>query len=318
MSDACGQEGIVLREFCFARAGDKGDISNVLVCPYDEADYPWLVEQLTVERVARHFGDLVAGPITIYEMPGLRLLNVVMERALQGGVSRSLGLDQHGKSRASLMLSLAINASTRPPSMRESKKGALLPEAALAPGDPVLAAAAARTGRQPGQLYRTLAHSPSLLSAWTEFAARLRESPVSPRALRELLILRTAQLTSCAYEWAEHRDMAVAAGVTEEQILALHDWSASALFDDATRLALSVAEAVVRGAALPPELADEVRRRLSPGVTVELILTASFYCMASRVLNGLEISVVADRAERLSGFVRPVPVEGAAVAGEEP
>jgi hypothetical protein len=36
------------------------------------------------------------------------MLNFVMEGALQGGVSRSIGVDMHGKSRASFMLSLMV------------------------------------------------------------------------------------------------------------------------------------------------------------------------------------------------------------------
>jgi hypothetical protein len=91
-----------LREIAAAKAGDKGNTSNVSVIPYDESDYEFLCEVLTVERVREHFGDLVKGSIRRYEMPGIRALNFVMEEALSGGITRSLCIDPHGKARGSL------------------------------------------------------------------------------------------------------------------------------------------------------------------------------------------------------------------------
>jgi hypothetical protein len=109
-----------MRALTYTRAGDKGETNNVVVAPYDERDYEWLQSHLTVERVKEHFDGLVAGPITRYEMPGTRMFNFVMERALQGGVSRSLNIDPHGKSRASLMLGLHLECTPddTPPSGR--------------------------------------------------------------------------------------------------------------------------------------------------------------------------------------------------------
>jgi hypothetical protein len=98
-----------LRAVAYTRAGDKGETNNVNVAPYDEDDYPWLLRHLTVPVVEDRFKGLVAGTITRYEMPGTKMVNFVMERALQGGVSRSLNIDPHGKSRASLMLRIQID-----------------------------------------------------------------------------------------------------------------------------------------------------------------------------------------------------------------
>lgn len=99
---------ILLREIAFSRAGDKGDISNVSVIPYDESQYELIKNQITVERVKRAYGSLVKGEIRRYELPGVKSLNFVMERALEGGVSKSLGLDIHGKSRGSIMGAIEV------------------------------------------------------------------------------------------------------------------------------------------------------------------------------------------------------------------
>ena len=97
-----------LRALAHARTGDKGDTSNISVIAYDPADYAFLAEHVTAERVRAHFAGVVHGPVTRYELPGLRALNFVMEQALGGGVTRSLALDTHGKSLSSSLLELEL------------------------------------------------------------------------------------------------------------------------------------------------------------------------------------------------------------------
>ena len=97
-----------LREVAHARAGDKGDISNVSVFAFDAAHYPTLKAQLTPERVKRAFGGIVKGAVRRYELDGLNGLNFVMERALEGGVNESLNLDSHGKSWSFIVLGIEI------------------------------------------------------------------------------------------------------------------------------------------------------------------------------------------------------------------
>lgn len=100
-----------LREIAHARAGDKGDTSNIGVIAYRPEYYPILLEQVTIERVAHHFRGLVRGPITRYELPNVDAINLVMERALGGGVTRSLSLDPHGKSYSALILTMTVQVS---------------------------------------------------------------------------------------------------------------------------------------------------------------------------------------------------------------
>ena len=97
-----------LREIAHARAGDKGDTSNIGVVAYRPQYYPSIVEQVTVERVRTHFGLLVRGPITRYLLPHVEALNFVLENSLGGGVTRSLSLDPHGKSYSALILTLPV------------------------------------------------------------------------------------------------------------------------------------------------------------------------------------------------------------------
>ena len=99
---------VKLRELALSRSGDKGDISNVSVIPYDEKYYDVIKKQVTVESVRAAYGALVQGEIKRFELPGIKALNFVMYGALGGGVSRSLCLDVHGKSRGAIMGTIEI------------------------------------------------------------------------------------------------------------------------------------------------------------------------------------------------------------------
>ena len=97
-----------LRELAHARTGDKGDTSQISVIAYDPADYPLLAKHVTADLVRAHFAAIVRDEVVRYELPSLGALNFVMDRALGGGVTRSLSLDAHGKSLGSVLLDLEI------------------------------------------------------------------------------------------------------------------------------------------------------------------------------------------------------------------
>ena len=97
-----------LKEICHSRTGDKGDISNISLIPWNEADYPMLKEKVTAQRVKEYFSDICKGSVTRYEVDGICALNFVMEQALGGGVLRSLAMDKHGKALSSALLEMEV------------------------------------------------------------------------------------------------------------------------------------------------------------------------------------------------------------------
>lgn len=99
---------IKLHELAHARAGDKGDISNLSLIAYERKDYELLLREVTPERVRAHFAGVVHGTVTRYELPQLGALNFVMQQALGGGVTRSLALDAHGKCLGAALLAMDI------------------------------------------------------------------------------------------------------------------------------------------------------------------------------------------------------------------
>jgi hypothetical protein len=98
-----------LHDIAFARAGDKGNTSNISVWAYDPAHYPAIKAQITPERLKAAYPELFRGRITRYALDTLCGLNFVIEDGLEGGVNASLNLDAHGKSFSFLVLALEID-----------------------------------------------------------------------------------------------------------------------------------------------------------------------------------------------------------------
>lgn len=143
-------------------------------------------------------------------------------------------------------------------------------------------------GLEVADLYRALAHQPAMLGAWLEFSSSLRREPAVSRALRELMILRSAQLHDARYQWRDHVLMAAEAGVSPDQVQGLEDWASSTLFDERSRCALAFTDEMVRGEVSDATLGD-LAESFSPAERIELILTAGFYCMVPRVLDALRL-----------------------------
>ena len=97
-----------LFDIAHSRTGDKGDISNISVIAYDSKNYEHLAKEVTAEKVKAHFEGIVYGEVVRYEIPSIGALNFVMQKALGGGVTRSLALDPHGKCLASALLAMEI------------------------------------------------------------------------------------------------------------------------------------------------------------------------------------------------------------------
>ena len=145
----------------------------------------------------------------------------------------------------------------------------------------------------PPNLYRCLANHPRLVAAWSDFSKALRHDTRTPRALRELVILRGAQLMRSEYEWAQHLKMARKAGISDAQIDALSSWKNSEIFDAREKAALLLAEAVTQGK-VSDEVYAEVTRHFDHHDYVELSITAAFYAMVGRMLDAMGVQLEAD------------------------
>jgi len=91
---------VALRDIAYVRFGDKGDLSNMVVVARAPEHWETLVRELTEARVAAEFRQMARGPVVRHLVPELHSINFLLGAALGGGVTRSLALDRHGKSRS--------------------------------------------------------------------------------------------------------------------------------------------------------------------------------------------------------------------------
>lgn len=99
---------VQLRHIAHGRSGDKGDTVNVGVIALKPEYWPVIREQLTIERVRQHFGDLVKGGIDRFELPNLHALNFLLHESLGGGGTVSLMTDAQGKTFSTALLRMEI------------------------------------------------------------------------------------------------------------------------------------------------------------------------------------------------------------------
>lgn len=97
-----------LKEFAFARSGDKGDGSNVGIFVKTKADYELIKKALTVDAVKRHFHGICKGEVTRYEAENMLALNFLLRDSLGGGGSESLKTDAQGKTHGLALLEMEV------------------------------------------------------------------------------------------------------------------------------------------------------------------------------------------------------------------
>jgi hypothetical protein len=98
----------MLREIAHSRAGDKSNISNISLIPYNRKYYELLKKEVTPQVVKDYFKGICFGKVTRFELDGIGSLNFVLEEALDGGNTRSLRVDGYGKSLSSYLLSMLV------------------------------------------------------------------------------------------------------------------------------------------------------------------------------------------------------------------
>lgn len=97
-----------LKDIAHSRTGDKGEISNISIIPYNIDDYELLKRKITAEKVKEYFKEICKGEVVRYEIDSINSLNFVLDKILGGGVTRSLAIDKHGKTLSMALLEMEV------------------------------------------------------------------------------------------------------------------------------------------------------------------------------------------------------------------
>ncbi|WP_069812451.1 carboxymuconolactone decarboxylase family protein [Streptomyces sp. TP-A0874] len=136
-----------------------------------------------------------------------------------------------------------------------------------------------------------LLHSPPIADGWNQLLGAVRTATTVPAGIRELAILRVAELNGAAYEWNAHEPVARKAGMTAEQVGALRRGADRSALTAEQRAALDYTDAMTSEVSVPQGVFDRLAEHFDPRQIVELTATVGTYNLVSRFLVALEVGV---------------------------
>jgi 4-carboxymuconolactone decarboxylase len=141
-------------------------------------------------------------------------------------------------------------------------------------------------------VFTMLANAPNVAGPALRLGEAILTKTELDNALRELVILRVAQVTRTDYEWVQHVPIAQSVGVSDEQIEALQQGRVEEGAFDARELAvLRLVEACLVEEVPAAELVAEAHELLGTEQLIELLVTTGYYAMLGQVFRAVQIDV---------------------------
>lgn len=129
---------------------------------------------------------------------------------------------------------------------------------------------------------------PDLYRTWHEFGRVAFHGRINARD-RQLLILRTAWLSRCRFQWAYHEPLALKVGVTREEIRRLIDGSEAPGWDEDDATLLLVVDELDATSGLSDATWALLRARFDDRQLIEIPVVVGNYRLVAYLLNSLQI-----------------------------
>jgi alkylhydroperoxidase family enzyme len=120
--------------------------------------------------------------------------------------------------------------------------------------------------------------------------ALFTQTTIDPK-LRELAILRTAKDCRSVYEWTQHVPAARHVGLTPEQINSVENWQTAGCFSELERLVLKFTGEVNTNVKASREALEGLKRHLSPGEIIELLIIIGHWRQTASILETTEVEL---------------------------
>lgn len=164
-----------------------------------------------------------------------------------------------------------------------------LPEAAWDDDTRAILEATGANFGQPLNIFTTLAHHPKLLKRWLVFGNSLLMKGIVPARDRELAILRTGWNCGSEYEFGQHVLLGRAAGITDDEIVALArgegEWS------DRDAAVLALADELHADQTVGDDTWQRLTAHYETDQLIELIMTIGQYHLVAMVLNSAGVQL---------------------------
>lgn len=140
-------------------------------------------------------------------------------------------------------------------------------------------------------IFATAVRSPDMFDAWNHFGMYILRGSTLPPRDRELLILRTAWVLQCEYEFAQHNQVGKSVGLTSEEIRRITAGPDSPGWDDFEAALLRAADELHSDSAISDATWNTLAHRYSEKQLFDLIMTVGQYTMAAMLMKTLRIQL---------------------------
>lgn len=138
-------------------------------------------------------------------------------------------------------------------------------------------------------LYQMLLHSGPVAEGWLNYLTAIRQKCSLSGAIREMVIVRVAQINGAQYEADQHIPIAIKEGVSQQKIDELENWRDSQSFTPMERRVLELTDQMTKNVQVDKRLVEELSSDFNHQELVELVATVAAYNMVSRFLEAFGI-----------------------------
>jgi 4-carboxymuconolactone decarboxylase len=138
-------------------------------------------------------------------------------------------------------------------------------------------------------IFGVLCRNMPLMEAWRDFGLFTMNGATTDPIFREVLILRTSELSKCAYEWHHHERIARALGMTEDRLRDIRHGTVTG--DEDHDLAMRCADELAADKRLSEGTWNAMIARFGLDTTLDAIFTVGAYTALAMGLNSCGVPV---------------------------
>ena len=140
-------------------------------------------------------------------------------------------------------------------------------------------------------VFKTLVRHPALFKRWLPFANHvLFKQTLSPRD-REILILRIGWLCRAPYEWTQHVQIGLRAGISEAEVDRIADGPDAPGWNEHDAALVRAADELRTDSCLSDATWNTLSKQYSMVQMVDVVFTVGQYNMVSMALNTLGVAI---------------------------
>jgi alkylhydroperoxidase family enzyme len=140
-------------------------------------------------------------------------------------------------------------------------------------------------------IFKTLAHHPNLMRRWLVFGNHVLFKSTLPARERELVILRIGYLCQANYEWTQHVQIGLQAGLTTEEIRRIAKGPDAPEWKEQERLLLKATDELRTDAFISDATWAGLQKYYNTQQLMDLVFAVGQYNLVSMALNTLGVQL---------------------------